>query len=138
LGARHLFNVPHEVRFYKGLNGGAHSGKVDDFVELLIDFLARHAEDGGIEIDVLAPGEVGYKAGADLDEGGDAAIDLDRAAGGVLIFASILSRVDLPAPLWPRPMMPTTSPGSMEKLTSSSALNNGRSSIFLPVRRRLC
>ena len=32
----------------------------------------------------------------------------------------------LPAPLWP--MMPTTSPASMLKLTSSSALNGARSS----------
>ena len=39
----------------------------------------------------------------------------------------------MPAPLWP--IMPTTSPCSMEKLTSSSALNNGRSWSFLPTRR---
>ena len=52
---------------------------------------------------------------------------------GELICASILSSVDLPAPLWP--MMPTTSPRSIEKLTSSRALNSGRSGTALPVRR---
>ena len=53
---------------------------------------------------------------------------------GFEMLASNLSIVLLPAPLWP--MMPTTSPGSMLKLTSSSALNGARSSIGWPVSRR--
>ena len=46
------------------------------------------------------------------------------------MLASSFSSVLLPAPLWP--MMPTTSPCSMLKLTSSSALNGARSSTGLP------
>src|SRR2546429_993706 len=52
---------------------------------------------------------------------------------GCVTCASIFSRVLLPAPL--RPMMPTTSPGSTEKLTSSRALK-GEASIAGRPRRR--
>ena len=121
------------VALDRGVDEFRHLGKVDDLVELLVDLLPRHAEDGAIEVDVFPPGEVGHEARADFDERCDAAVDLDAPRVGVLILASIFSRVDLPAPLWP--MMPTTSPCSMEKLTSSSALNSGRSVTFLPVRR---
>ena len=34
-----------------------------------------------VEIDVLAAGELGIEAGAELEQRGDAAVDLDRAAG---------------------------------------------------------
>ena len=66
----------------RGVDEFSHLGKFDDLVELFVDLLARHAEDGGIEVDGFAPGEVGHEAGADFDQGGNAAIDLDRAAGG--------------------------------------------------------
>lgn len=65
---------------------GDHLGKVDDLVEFLVELLARHAKDGGINVNVLAPGEVGNNARADLDRRGDAAIDPGRAAGGFTIF----------------------------------------------------
>ena len=57
-------------------------GKVDDLVELAVDLGLLHAEDGAVEIDVLAPGELGMEAGADLQQAADAALDLDLAAGG--------------------------------------------------------
>ena len=66
------------VALDRGIDEFRHLGEVDDLVELLVDFLARHAEDGAIEIDVFPPGEVGHEARAHLDERGDAAIDLDR------------------------------------------------------------
>ena len=50
-------------------------GKGDDLVELASDLGAAHAEDGAVEIDVLASGELGMKAGADLEQAGDAALD---------------------------------------------------------------
>ena len=50
-------------------------GEVDDLVELSPDLGAAHAEDGAVEIDVLAPGEFGMKAGADFEQAGDAALD---------------------------------------------------------------
>ena len=57
-------------------------GKVDDLIELAVDLGLLHAEDGAVEVDVLAPGEFGMEAGADLQQAADAALDLDLAAGG--------------------------------------------------------
>src|SRR5690606_33713315 len=54
----------------------------DDLVELEGDLLAAHAQDGPVEVDVLAPGQLGVEAGADLQQGTDAAVDLGPAAGG--------------------------------------------------------
>ncbi len=42
----------------------------------------RHAQDGAVEEDVLAPGQFGMKAGAHLQQAGDAPFDLDVPAGG--------------------------------------------------------
>ena len=53
------------------------SAKCDDLVELASDLGAAHAEDGAVEIDVLASGELGMKASADLEQAGDAALDGD-------------------------------------------------------------
>src|SRR6478735_1102582 len=52
----------------------------DDVVELLVDLLLRHPEDGPVEVDVLATGEIGMEAGPDLDESGHPAAHTDRAA----------------------------------------------------------
>ena len=42
------------------------AGEVDDLVELAVDLLGAHAQDGAVEVDVLAPGELGVEAGADF------------------------------------------------------------------------
>ena len=44
---------------------------------------ARHAEDGAVEEDVFAAGELGVKAGADFEQAADAAAELDAAVGGL-------------------------------------------------------
>ena len=54
-----------------------HPREGDDLVELASDLGAAHAEDGAVEIDVLASGELGMKASADLEQAGDAARDRD-------------------------------------------------------------
>ncbi len=41
----------------------------------------RHAQDGAVEVDVFAPGQLGMKAGAHLQQAGDAPLDLDLPAG---------------------------------------------------------
>jgi len=46
------------------------------------DLLTGHAEDGTIEVDVLATGHLLVEAGADLKEGADAAVGFDGAGGG--------------------------------------------------------
>src|SRR4051794_36356056 len=43
-------------------------GEINDLVELPENLVAPHAEDRPIEEDILAPGELGMKAGADLEE----------------------------------------------------------------------
>ena len=48
-------------------------GEGDDLVELAIDLGLAHAEDGAVEVDVLAAGQLGVEAGADLQQRADAA-----------------------------------------------------------------
>ena len=56
-------------------------GEVDDFVEARAAISRlRQAEHDAVDEDVLASGDLGMKAGAELDERGDAAVDRDRAA----------------------------------------------------------
>ena len=57
-----------------------HAAEGDDLVEALPDLRPLHAQDGAVEVDILAPGEVGMEAGADLEHAGDAAVDLDPSA----------------------------------------------------------
>ncbi len=59
-----------------------HTGKVHNFIELAVDLILAHAEDGAVEKHVLAPGQLGVEAGADLQQAADAPLDLDHAAGG--------------------------------------------------------
>ena len=59
------------------------------------------------------------EAGADLEQAGRRARELDPAGGRLGDAARIFSSVLLPAPL--RPMMPTTSPAATSKETSRSA-----------------
>ena len=54
---------------------GADVGELDDLVEAALDLLALHAEDRAVQEDVLAPGELGVEAGADLEQGADAAAE---------------------------------------------------------------
>ena len=56
-------------------------GEGDDLVELARDLRAAHAEDRAVEVDVLAPGELGMEAGAHLEQRADAAVDLGAAGG---------------------------------------------------------
>ena len=49
------------------------AGEVDDVVEARVELLLRHAEDRAVEVDVLAPGELGVEAGAELEQRGDLA-----------------------------------------------------------------
>ena len=53
----------------------------DDLVEALADVRALQAEDRAVEEDVLAPGEVGMEAGAELEQRADPAADVDAAVG---------------------------------------------------------
>ena len=54
-------------------------GEGDDLVELPFDLGAAHAEDGAVEKDVFAAGQFGMKAGADFEQAGDPAGELDAS-----------------------------------------------------------
>src|SRR5438876_189711 len=57
-------------------------GEGDDFVELSLNLNSRHAEDCAVEEDVFASGQFRVEAGADFEQAGHAASDVDAAFGG--------------------------------------------------------
>ncbi len=57
-------------------------GEVDDLVEALPDLLLAQAEDRTVEVDVLAPGQLGVEAGTELEQRGDLPGRVDAAAVG--------------------------------------------------------
>ena len=76
---------------------------------LRCDLASLHPEDGAVEEDVLAPGQLRVKAGPDLEQAADPPRISARARRSAsVIRVRILSSVDLPAPL--RPINPSTSP----------------------------
>ena len=84
-------------------------GELDDLVEAGAAISrALHAEDRAVQEDVLAAGELGVEAGADLEQRPDPAVQPASPVVGGVIRERILSSVLLPAPLWP--MMPSVSP----------------------------
>ena len=58
-------------------------GKVDDLIEFALDLRALHAQDGAVEIDVLAPGQLGVEAGAHFQQRANPPVDFAVAFGGV-------------------------------------------------------
>src|SRR5262249_37720429 len=52
-----------------------------DGVELAADLGALHAKDRAVEVHVIPPGELGMKAGADLEQRANAAPQFDLAGG---------------------------------------------------------
>ena len=49
------------------------AGEVDDLVEARVELLLRQAEDRAVEVDVLAPGQLGVEARAELEQRRDLA-----------------------------------------------------------------
>ncbi len=74
---------PGRVRFHRGIDEFLELGELDDLVEAARDFLLGQAEHDPVDEDVLAAGDFGVKAGAELDERRDAAVDLDRTRRGL-------------------------------------------------------
>ena len=100
-------------------------GKGHDFIELLADFGAGHAQDGPVQ-DRYSPGRsTRDESRCPPPAGGHPAFNLKiRPVVGSVMRLSSLSSVDLPAPF--RPMMPTTSPILISKETFLSAQNSSR------------
>src|SRR5262249_17798412 len=57
------------------------AGEGDDFIEFPRDFGAVHPENGAVEKDVLAPGQLVMKPGADLEQGAGPAVKPHFAHG---------------------------------------------------------
>src|SRR5262245_56667039 len=55
----------------------------NNLVEFLADLGAAHAEDGAVEVNVLAACELGVEAGADLEQARHPATDGDAASAGL-------------------------------------------------------
>src|SRR5262249_13424040 len=105
---------PARVALNRGVQERPDVGKLDDLVELGLDLAPAHVEDRSVEEDVLAAGQVGVKAGPDLEQRADAAAqpgaalsrrrdpgeDLEqRALAGAVVadHAERLSALDLEA-----------------------------------------
>jgi hypothetical protein len=56
-------------------------GEGDDVVEVALGLAAGQAEDGRVQVDVLAAGQLAVEAGPQLQQGRDPAPDRDRAGG---------------------------------------------------------
>lgn len=69
------------VRFDGLLDEVTDVGEGGDLVETLRHLGVREAVNGAVKKDVFAAGELGVEAGAELEEGGDAAVDLDGTRG---------------------------------------------------------
>ena len=70
------------VALHRGVDITFAAAEVDDFVQLLADFMFRHAQDGAVHVDVLAACHLGVEAGADLEQRPDASTGTDGAGGG--------------------------------------------------------
>src|SRR5262245_22715266 len=60
-----------------------HAREGDDRVEALLDLALLHSQDGAVQVDVLAAGELVVEPGPDLEQRGDAPFHLDLAQGRV-------------------------------------------------------
>ena len=66
------------VALHRGVDELGHVGEVDDVVELPVDLVAAHAQDGAIEVDVLAAGQIRMKSGAHFQQTRHPAVDHGR------------------------------------------------------------
>ncbi len=94
--------------------------ELDDPVEALVDLAAREAEHDPVDVDVLAPADLGVKARSQLDERRDPSVHQTRSrVVGLRIPEMSLSSVDFPDPF--RPMTPNASPRPTSKVMSRRA-----------------
>ena len=69
------------IAFYGGIYIAFHTGKVDYLVQLVGDFVASHAHDGAVHVDVLTAGQLRMETGTDFQERGNAATGTDGSGG---------------------------------------------------------
>ena len=69
------------VALDRGVDEVSDLGKLDDLVHLGVDLGAGHAQNGAIEVDILAARHLGVETGADLQHRGHAAVQVNIAGG---------------------------------------------------------
>src|SRR5665647_856650 len=87
------------VELHLGVDELLDPGEVDDRVEVPVGLLTGDTEDRGVEVDVLAAGQVRVEAGAQLQERRDAASQADRAVGRLHDAADHLEQRALARPV---------------------------------------
>src|SRR5579875_3937063 len=56
-------------------------GKGHNLIEFALDLASPHPEDRGVQIDVLAPGQLRVKPGAYFEQAAHSAVQIDAAGG---------------------------------------------------------
>ncbi len=92
---------PAAVALHRDLEEALDAGEVDDRVELPGDLAALHAQDGAVQVDVLASGELGVESGSDLEQAPDATSDPHLARAGLGDPAQDLEQGALARPVAP-------------------------------------
>ena len=119
------------------------SAKASISLVALVDLARGQAQDGAVEIDVVAPAEFGVESGAQFEQRRNAPVHRRPCrAVGCRMPATICSRVLLPEPF--SPTMQKVSPRFTSKLTSCSAQKSWwrfrrlkRQQFLEPVARRV-
>jgi hypothetical protein len=75
--------MPDEYRFTGGVEELLYAAERDNLVELPADLGLAHAEDGTVQIYVLSTTELGVEPGADFEQAGQSAAQMDLAFGRV-------------------------------------------------------
>ena len=73
---------PARVALDGGVDVLLHPRKIDDLIELAVHLGPGHPQDGPVEVHILAPGQLGVKAGAHLQQAADAPPHLHQPLGG--------------------------------------------------------
>ena len=119
------------VALHRRVQEAADLAELDDLVELALDLGPRHAEDGAVQLDVLAAGELGDGSRCPPRAGSPPCpLISTRPSVGSVMCESTLSSVLLPAPL--RPMIPSTSPCLTSRSTSLSAQSSSEVCVAAP------
>ena len=96
-------------------------GEGDDVVEVALSLAAAQAEDGRVQEDVLAAGQLAVEAGPELQQRGDPPRTATVPVVGARMPDSTFRSVDLPEPLGP--ISPTVWPAPISRSTSRRAQN---------------
>ena len=82
-GEREAQVHPPRVALERRVQKALEPREVDDLVEAPVDIPPRHAEDRGVEVDVLPPGQLGMEAGADVEQRAGAPPRPGETGGGL-------------------------------------------------------